>query len=580
MKRFALLFLLIAGPLAGFAQNNTDSAFIKAKQLMQNKQFALALDAFRPLTSPQTNSFPQAPYACYYYAYCAYQTGNLPLAKDMFLQIKSRFPRWNKKDDVNLWLAELYFKNRQPNEALSLAREIRNPQIKKQLESLLVVAFDSASVKNTLKALNKVPSRALAQLAADKLQALPLNQKKFKELDRLVKDFKLDNSRYHLPDSAEVFKKRYRVAVLLPFLYLQDSAAMHSRPKNLVYDLYEGMRAAQKALAEENIEIELLAYDTKRNADTTLIILEKDQLQQADLIVGPLYPEPTRLTEKFARQYQINWFSPLSNNGMLVQENRFAHLFMPSSENLAKNAAEFINKKNLENKQTFIFYGSKPMDSVNAYTYKKQVEDSGYQVVLTEKFTKETSRRINEILTETVEVPTDSLDEFGDPIMQDSLLLQPDSIGHIYIASEDNLIASNAITGIDSRPDTIVLVGSGKWLYNPSIGLKTLEKNAVYLAAPTYVDYESASFQAYASLYEQQTFQSPNNRFAIIGYDLLYMTGKLLHNKGRRFMSESEGEFIYEPLFQGYQADSTRSNAYVPIIEIENAKVRILNPKK
>ena len=49
----------------------------------------------------------------------------------------------------------------------------------------------------------------------------------------------------------------------------------------------------------------------------------------------------------------------------------------------------------------------------------------------------------------------------------EKFLIEDDSIGHVFISSKNSLFASNAISALDVRNDTIPLIGYSEWLdYN------------------------------------------------------------------------------------------------------------------
>ena len=47
---------------------------------------------------------------------------------------------------------------------------------------------------------------------------------------------------------------------------------------------------------------------------------------------------------------------------------------------------------------------------------------------------------------------------------EDSLMIRPDSIGHIFVASDISSHVASAMSGIESREDTIYFITSSKFL--------------------------------------------------------------------------------------------------------------------
>jgi LysM repeat protein len=88
-----------------------------------------------------------------------------------------------------------------------------------------------------------------------------------------------------------------KVALLLPFRISEyetvsaDDIFENSRLANYVTDFYLGAELAIDSLRLQGVAIELNVYDTERNSSEIRTILEENDLNQNDVIIGPLYSE-------------------------------------------------------------------------------------------------------------------------------------------------------------------------------------------------------------------------------------------------------------------------------------------------
>ena len=88
-----------------------------------------------------------------------------------------------------------------------------------------------------------------------------------------------------------------KVALLLPFRVSEydtvaaDDIFDNSRLANYVTDFYMGAELAIDSLRLQGVGIELNVYDTERNSSKIRTILEENDLNQNDVIIGPLYSE-------------------------------------------------------------------------------------------------------------------------------------------------------------------------------------------------------------------------------------------------------------------------------------------------
>ena len=88
-----------------------------------------------------------------------------------------------------------------------------------------------------------------------------------------------------------------KVALLLPFRVSEydtvaaDDIFDNSRLATYVTDFYMGAELAVDSLRLQGVDIELNVYDTERNSSKIRAILEENNLNQNDVIIGPLYSE-------------------------------------------------------------------------------------------------------------------------------------------------------------------------------------------------------------------------------------------------------------------------------------------------
>jgi len=107
MRRISLSVVLVCVALVGWGQVDYQAQYKNGKDLFREGKYNLAMEAFKPLI-PYDDENPYSAYASFYYALSAYRQNYPAAAKDMLLQIKKVHPKWEKMDEVNLWLAIVY----------------------------------------------------------------------------------------------------------------------------------------------------------------------------------------------------------------------------------------------------------------------------------------------------------------------------------------------------------------------------------------------------------------------------------------------------------------------------------------
>jgi hypothetical protein len=583
---FSILFLNAPAQ----SEKSYKSDFENGKELLRLGKYGLAMQAFKPLTSSISGN-PYQKTASFYYAVAAYKDKQTAVAKDMFLQIANKYPDWEKIDEVNLWLTNIYLQEGDYNKGLLFASKIKDSEPQQSAAEIKRQYLSKVTYDQLEDFLSLYPSdQVIASILADKIIQLPIVEQDRDLLENIVSVFELDKNKYRIDENIKSVKKdRYHVAVMLPFMRDELRANSKHLSNEFVIELYEGILMGVNDLRSYGVNIQLHLYDTKKDGKVTAKLLELDELKHMDLIIGPLYPEPVRIVSEFVFKHRINMINPLSQNSEIIGSNPYAFLFMPTHETQARGMADFMATK-LKNKNTLIFHGTSDRDSVLAYSYKQELEQLGFTVVRIEKVPKENGKRILDLLTNTITIEFDAK-EFNTESVEggaegnigitekEYLVLQPDSIGHVFVASNEPSLVANAITGLETRRDTITLVGLERWLEHRLISFSGLNKLNTHLMAPTYIDKSKPKYESIKALYKE-TFRAFPTKNVFTGYEVMMAAGKLMKNSGNLFQFDPNiNKYLPGEIFQGVLFEDENCNQVVPIVKFVNSELVLVNPR-
>lgn len=324
---------------------------------------------------------------------------------------------------------------------------------------------------------------------------------------------------------------------------------------------------AVDTLFRQGTTIRLLAYDTERvpseperSKEAIRKLLESGELKNTDLIVGPIFREELLPVQQFSEERWINMINPVSNNSEYVGSNPYAMLFQPSLETLGARSAEILATRT-KNKNCMILYGGAPKDSVMAVNFHRRAQELGLQIVWSEKFKKETVERIISILAR----PTE-FDEFKNPIQ---FTMKLDSIGSIFVASDDPLVYTKVISSVEARGDSVLIIGSESWLDNPSVDLGKYEKMHVMFAAPNYTPYADPAFIGFRRSYIRShgSFQPEYMNYTKIGFEFMMITGRALKNHGVYFQDAlAQAGPIPGWMTKNFHFSTSRDNTGFPFV--------------
>jgi tetratricopeptide (TPR) repeat protein len=552
------------------AQGNYQQQYANAKALFREGKYNLAMESFKPLISYDKNN-PFSEYASFYYAVSAYHQGFESVSKDMFNQIRKLYPTWDQIDETSIWLSRIHFNSKEYYQGISLLNGIRNPKLQAEVAELKKSGVSEIDDIELLKRLHSNYPRdpVIGERYATVLSGQVDSKEDREELERLINAFRLKREDLIEETPPTVFKDVYSVSVLFPFQVNTLEPTPARKRNQYILDLYEGMKLAVDTLAKMGTRISLRAYDTDRNIEKTRKILERDELKNTDLIVGPLFEE-NKVVQEFSRAYKINLFNPVSNNFDLVRDNPYGFLFQPSLETLGEHSARFLDRY-ATNKKCIVFMGDTRRDSVLMMSFVKEAAATNLDIIQIERFTKESSGRILSILA----TPTE-YDEFKYP---KQFTLPKDSLGCIFVTTDEPVIYSKVISSVTTRKDGVVILGSENWL-DQTTDFEKLQSLGVVMSASNYVSFRNSWYRAFQSKFVRVHGRIPSSStysdYARLGYDFILFVGYALKKYGVYFQDGLNLGKVNGFVTEGYDFRFSRDNRHVPFIKFRDGELVLL----
>ena len=589
----SLLVLLACQSIA----QNVKKLFDEGKALFDQKQYALALGKFAPITS-LSESNDLVKHASYYYAIAAYQSGDNRTAKNMFLQILSKYPEWQIKEDVNYWLGFLAAKEQDAPTTFKYLSLINKPELQQSIAAVKAEVLSTTTDIQVLKdLLEDYPQESsIASRLANQILSLDIEDQDIDLLSTLQDRYELRLDLGIEGIEASPKKEVYNVGLFLPFSYSEDSIRLVRAMSNWTTRMYQGVALGVEKLHEEGININLVTIDT-RDAQVALNeMINAGDFDDLDLIIGPVTQGAVQAVSAFSNEKKINMINPLSSNSNITETNPFAFLYYPSNESIAIRAAEYATTHFTENKNAAIFY-SGFVDKPRADLYKELIEKDSFNVTIFEGVPPNESVNIQQLLLEEEELDKDSLvvadmiaemDSLREAEVEDweiykardftydTLKILPDSIGHVFVASDFSSLASSALSGIETRPDTIAYLSSSRFLTTESsLSFDQLERLDATFVGSNYMNYNTEATEEFREKYVSAYLTNPikEDRLgdAYIGYDITVTFGRLLQQHGKYFQVGLKRKgLIRGELTDSFNYRLSNDNRFIPFLKVRD----------
>lgn len=555
MKKF-LFCVLFAFSLVAHGQIDYSKQYANGKALYRDGKYALAMETFKPLTVYDKNNQYSA-YGSFYYALAAYHQRFNAVAKDMLMQIRSQHPQWDKTNEVNFWLAKILFETKDYFQAMKTLSLINDKSFEKDIEALKTTHLLTITDTETLRMLNEeYPKDAvIGKQLATTLAKNVTDEETKKELEQLISKFKLTRGEFIPEAPKSFFKEKYSVALLLPFMVSTLEPTPGRKRTQIVLDFYEGAKLAADTLQKQGVNISLRAYDTERSVEKLKKYLETEELKRTDLIVGPLFPEESRVVQEFSMANKINMIHPISNSTDFIGMNPHAFLFQPSAETLGRKSADYLADR-LRKKDCMVFLGPTKKDSTLAASFIAEAEAEGIKIIAKHEINPKETFKVNQILTTATE-----FDEFKYPI---EFTLKKDSLHSIFVASDDPLIYTKIVGAKETRADSTILIGSENWLDDNVVEFDKYQTLGIVLTSPNYKKPTDKEVKAFERKYLLTHGKQASN-MARLGFELMMFVGQQLKQHGVYFQEGlQKAGVIPGYLGEGFDYRFGRDNQLVP----------------
>lgn len=566
----SLLFIIVSA--CAWAQIDYNKQFFNGKQLFREGKYNLAMETFKPvMVYDQKNVF--AEYANFYYALSAYKQGYLAVSKDAFNQLKKLYPNWDRMSEVNYWLATIHFDQKEFFQGFKMLSLITDSKMSNDVNGLKYKALQVITDVEALRRLHtEYPhdeqiARAFG-LALAKNLSITDNRL---QLDKIISTFRFKKTDFIPEAPKSIHKEVYTVSVVMPFLVNTLEATPVKKKNQIVLDFYEGMRLAVDTLSKQGIKISLRAYDTERSPEVMSKLLATDELKSSDLLVGPMFQEENKPLQDFSFQNKINVFNPFSNNSELIGVNPYAFLFQPSVESQGKKAGEFLAKYPKRKNNCIVYYGASKRDSLLAANFLEVAKTQGLKILSSNRVDKYSADKI----TVKLATPTE-YDEFKYP---KQFSLKRDSLGCIFVASDDPMIYTKVISAIETRGDTVPVLGSEAWLEQPAVPFEKYQSLPIILSAPNFADGHNVWYQAFVKKFARTHGVAPNN-YARMGYEFMLFAGYQLRENGVYFQEALKQKGATRGyLTNGSDYQQGRDNQLIPFIRFVDGQTKVMQSK-
>lgn len=345
-----------------------------------------------------------------------------------------------------------------------------------------------------------------------------------------------------------------RVAVLLPFFVrennsraLADTTVVDSRgntsirdqerPSARIYDgsipfleAYEGMLIAVDSLRTLGLTVEMDVYDTGADSAEIKRLLRTGALDNADLIIGPVFSQNLEQIAGWAAERDIPVVSPVPLRGSHIQENKPALYRVFPGQGVAQDAIAGEVSAHPGSRVIFLYADSAMYDPATVNLWQKVRMAAG-----------DTSASDSgNVISYFYNGVTEKRNVYSNVASFESML-NHDRKNILVLSTTSTPVVSSAFSALHSltRRYDITVVG-----YPEIRGLETIDLKYYYdlelrIPSESYIDFGSAAAKLFSSMYMKKFRTEPMaESFAWRGFDIAWYFIGGIATGGKGFLKD------------------------------------------
>jgi len=580
--------MLFYGFSVNLSAQSDYSQFMRIKKLFNQKKYNELIN----INSTIKNNSEFYHYTIFYKSVSYYKINQKEESLKYLNQIRNENPNWSQIDEVYFWIVKIVSEKSQLKEAMYYFSLVSEEDILSDLYPLIDPLIKKINSFNQLKKLyEEYPkNKSIAKYYGRMLLREYLSDEVINKINKILSIVKKED--LFISDN-----KKFKIALLLPFMYEGLNNNYYIKNNDFIMDLYAGMLYGLDMYDSINSMIELIAYDTKRDPEVVRRLTNDGSLDGMNLIIGPLYGKPISIIKQYCLENKILMINPLSSNNQIIDDNKYSLLYKPSIKTIANKASEYAISKFSNNKNVIIFYEKNYQDSLIASIYTQRLNDEKFNIIYSKSVSLEDSRLILDSLASTYEeILSDSLydtlqyvsgldikdgrgiDDLDTTYKYiERFFIENDSIGHIFVSSKNSLFASNVVSAIDIRSDTIPVIGFDDWLDYNVITVNQFQELNISLISPSYYNSSSQEYIEINEYFFKNYSRNVSDNF-INGLELINMIISINENYGNYFQFGLRNEeLISGKISLGAFYKKYNDNQVVPVVRVYESEIVPIN---
>jgi LysM repeat protein/ABC-type branched-subunit amino acid transport system substrate-binding protein len=333
-------------------------------------------------------------------------------------------------------------------------------------------------------------------------------------------------------------KEEYNIALFLPF-HADEANALDvdkiirgdiqlPNKTTVALQFYEGALLAIDSLKKSKLNAKIFVYDIDDKDSLNISnILNKPELAEMDLMIGPLYGSSFMPIASFAKEHNIAIVSPFTQINKILFNNPYVSKVSPSITLEVEQMAHFVVDSfqtqniilvnNLNVKDPSYYLKELPFYNAFKNTANKSLLDKGGAF----------SDSVKEVVGLAAAAAVNGI----------SAKLSSTKINVIVLTSNNQSYVTDFIGKLNMLKDKykIVLFGLQNWMNYDNLDFEYLNSLSLHIPSNIFIDYSNSTTQNFVKKY-RETYKTDPDTYVFQGFDVSYCFMSSLLENGSGFL--------------------------------------------
>lgn len=312
-------------------------------------------------------------------------------------------------------------------------------------------------------------------------------------------------------------KEKYKVVMLLPFKIssngkvlsgMLDENTRLNKVSDIALDFLMGAKMALDSLENMGLTAEVTAFDTEGSSKVLTSLIEEGQLENADLIIGPFFPDLVEIASVWCKKNQVELIVPTSVPTKVLMNNLYVTTIVPSDLTMISALANYMAQHHADDK-IFIMKGENQSVQARVELFEKTFKSSLPETFKSKELIVITSLGSSSGRDIARKVDIDTANFF---------VCLSDDVKQVMEFVNTLNAAKNYSSGL--RKADVTIVGTKDWMDMSSLNSYYKNRFNFHFPNSSYLNFQDSTINSFINDY-RKTYEADPSKYAFHGFDVV-----------------------------------------------------------